>query len=87
MNTLGRSPESKDTAPEGLIEGCIVRRARRDFRCHGDGAGSQVRQYAAGHHDIAPGDMCIEYVGETPAFQTGPHVCIPCATAFYRSGP
>lgn len=46
---------------------CIVRVARKQWTCVNCG------------NEIAPGESCVEYVGETSAFGSGPRYCAPCA--------
>jgi hypothetical protein len=66
---------------EGWAEGnAIFRTARKQYRCAGNGG---ARPHSDGCTSlIRPGDSYIEYVGETPAYQRGSTVCLPCALAF-----
>jgi hypothetical protein len=64
------------------IENVILRkRARRDWPCWGDGA------RRAAHADgcagtITAGTAYAEYIGETPAYQSGSRHSMPCALAY-----
>jgi hypothetical protein len=70
-------------AADVYIEGCTPRRARKPYRCTGNGA--RPPDFAAGHADIKPGDAHVEFWGETPPYQAAPRVCMACAAAFYAA--
>lgn len=69
--------ESAPCAPE-----CIVRRARKRWRCHArtPGTGSWSARPKC-PNIIAPGEYYIEYVGETPGYQSGERICLSCASS------
>lgn len=63
------------------LEGAIIRRALKPHSCEGDG--SSARRHAPGCPGTIPaGAEHVEYVGETPAYQSGRRVAEPCALAF-----
>lgn len=64
-----------------LAENCILRRARKTWRCAGDGAATPEH---AEHCDgvIAAGEQYVEYVGEAHAYQSGSRHSIGCAVEF-----
>lgn len=64
------------------IDGVVLRRAsRKRWLCSGDGA--RRANHAAGCSGwIERGQPCAEYLGETPAYQTGTHHSLLCADAF-----
>ena len=65
------------------IENVIERKARKRWRCQGDGA--RPPRHAPGCPEvIEPGARMIEYVGETPMYQSGSRHSLACATAFYQ---
>ena len=72
-----------------FIDGCFVRVAKKAWRCNGSGSGLrndpefQAEHFSSEHKDIEPGERCIEYLGESHAYEAGPHVCWPCALVFY----
>jgi hypothetical protein len=72
-----------DSQPR-FIDCCIVRIARRKWTCRGDGAVPPYTQFApACQQTIHAGDRYLEYVGESPAYQSGTRHCWACALAFY----
>lgn len=67
-----------------LIDGCIVRVARKGHPCDGDGSSS--RRHADNcSRTIWRGDQYVEYVGATPAYQSGSRHSLACAHAFYAA--
>lgn len=54
----------------------IVRMARRAHQCHGGHDGKQRR---ACHVPILPNTIYIEYIGETPGYQSGARYHVDCA--------
>ena len=66
------------------IDNVILRsRSKKRWRCSGNGA--RRAAFASGCPGyIEPGTTpYIEYIGETPSYQTGSHHCMPCAEAFF----
>ncbi len=64
------------------VDGVIFRKARKRWQCWGNGA--RTAQHAAGCPEvIEPGDAMIEYVLESPMYQTGSHHTMVCAEAFF----
>jgi len=60
-----------------FTDGCtIVRKARKQHHCSG-GHNGETR--LACHKPILKGDTYIEYLGESPAFQSGYRYHVECA--------
>lgn len=66
----------------GYIENTIERRAAKRHECEGDGS-SDPRHADDCPRVIEPGEDYIEYLGETPAYQSGSRHSIPCAVEFF----
>lgn len=70
-----------------LLENALWRTARKVWRCAGRvREGGYAKRDAAGRflrcdHVIQRGERCVEYLGESPNYESGPHYCIPCARA------
>ena len=47
----------------------VYRTARKPWTCHLDP-----------QHEIAPGDVYVEYLGESSAYQSGSRYCLACGT-------
>ncbi len=63
---------------------CEVRTARKRWECCGNGGKGEGRQHSDGCiGSIEPGDRCVELLDETPAYQSGPRCCLPCAVELY----
>lgn len=62
----------------------IIRKARKDWRCWGDGA-SKANHAPGCSTQILKGQKYVEYVGETPAYQSGSRHSMACAAAFLTS--
>jgi hypothetical protein len=58
------------------------RRARRPWRCRGatwwDARTALPVQHTA---TIQPGSLCLEWLADSPPFQSGPRLCVACAVA------
>jgi hypothetical protein len=76
-----------------LFENAHWRTARKVWRCAGhvreDG---YAKRDAAGRflrcgHVIQRGERCVEYLGESPYYESGPHYCVPCARTEGLLGP
>lgn len=58
--------------------------ARKRWECRGNGGSDDRRDYAEGCTGlIEPGQLCIELLDETPAYQSGPRCCLACAEQFH----
>lgn len=66
-------------------DGLIIRRSRKTWRCAGSGSIPAGRAETC-TQTIAPGQTYVECLWEAPAFQSGTHVCMACAEAFYVLG-
>lgn len=69
-----------DRTGESYIEGCIEREARQRWICTGDGALGFAERCTG---IIEAGERYVEYLGETPAYQSGTRKCLACAQEFY----
>lgn len=69
------------------IDGVILRqRARKRWRCWGSGA--RTAQHTAGCSGwIEPGEAYVEYIAETPSYQSGSRHSMLCAEAFFTRQP
>jgi hypothetical protein len=67
----------------GLADGAlVVRTARKDWRCEGDGAAHP--RYSRGcWREIRQGFRYLEVLWTAPAFASGTRVCEACAREFY----
>ena len=79
------APRSVGAVVDGveLIDGCIVRRARKLWTCRGDGAGVSGRAHACTDNVIHVGDLHVEYIGEAEPFHSGTRHCASCAVKFF----
>jgi hypothetical protein len=58
--------------------------ARKRWPCKGNGALHERLAHAEGCTGrIEPGELCIELLDETPAYQSGPRCCLACAEQFH----
>ena len=68
----------------GYIDGSVIRKARKTWRCRGDGAGHITRQFAMGHHpEIVPGEQHLEFTGQAHNYESGTRHCMACADEFF----
>lgn len=66
-----------------MIDGLILRVARKQWACEGDGR-HEAPQHAPGCSlTIFAGEHYVEYVGEAAAYQSGSRHSPECAAAFY----
>jgi len=72
-----------DAAPEQFIDCCIIRTARKPWRCDGDGAAKSHRKHSEFCcHTIQAHERYVEYVGEAAPYESGYRVCWDCAQEF-----
>lgn len=64
------------------IPECVERTARKHWECEGNGRGGYSPECLKTSGDINPGDRYVEYLGETPAYQSGSRHCLHCAKMF-----
>lgn len=74
-----------------LLDGAFLRTARKQYRCCAplrDENGRWIRRQQGAmpvqvpvrcHAEIRRGDRYVEYVGETPLYQSGDRYCLACA--------
>lgn len=56
-------------------ENCYLRTARKNWSCNAHGRGESPNCLGT----IPKGTRYIEYVGESPLYQSGYRYCLPCA--------
>jgi hypothetical protein len=62
--------------------GLVIRTARKDWHCEGNGAAHPT--YSAGcWHEIRRGFRYLEVLWSAPAYASGTRVCEACAREFY----
>ena len=69
-----------------LMEGCVLRKARKEFVCVGDGTPNfKLRKFSSlCAHTIVPGMSYIEF--EPLPASSGSRHCMPCAARFFKKG-
>jgi hypothetical protein len=60
----------------------IIRRARKDHRCHGNGAAHTAFALDC-RGRIVLGECYLEVLWSAPAYASGQRVCSACALAFF----
>jgi hypothetical protein len=76
--------ETRPTLVPDVPPELVVRRARRAHQCRtsGDRRHWDHGPLPPSHTPvIAPGEYHLEYLGESPAFQSGPRYCLACGVA------
>lgn len=82
---MTHNEESTTTSAEAA-EALVFRHARKQYECCGDGsAGRRHARDCPGV--ILPGEKHFEYLGETPAYQSGPRLTLACAREFWAAEP
>ena len=86
----GLEPPLNDTA------NAVYRTARQPWRCQCDGSCGELTRDTSNRTwcgnpaclgVIVPGDRYVEYLGETPAYQSGVRYCRPCGVAAWCTDP
>ena len=73
---------------QAWIEGCIERTARKHYSCVGSGSRDIVRYPHASDcpQSINPGERYVEFLGESPAYESGSRHTLACARRYLRKG-